>query len=269
MHWSCGGRPVAAAELIARSEVGSTLSVVSEVHQLSRADARRIAVRAQLLHADRPTDLLDLVRHLTVLQVEPTAAIAPSAEVVCVEPVGRGVRPGRPGGGGGHRRAGGAAQHAATGRGHRALPGRDGRLAGSGRADGLAGGPARLAGDQRRLPPRHPREALRRGAAAVARAAGHDAAALGVERLEQRPQPADAARADGQAGRGGLGRLRGSRAAVGPGRAGLPRRSGRAAGGGAPHPGHPPARRPSASRGRSPPRRRGSPTTSARSASPR
>ena len=55
---------------------------VSQVHQLSRADARRIAVRAQLLHADRPTDLLDLVRHLTVLQVEPTAAVAPSAEVV-------------------------------------------------------------------------------------------------------------------------------------------------------------------------------------------
>jgi uncharacterized protein YcaQ len=55
---------------------------VSQVHELSRADARRIAVRAQLLHADRPTDLLDLVRHLAVLQVEPTAAVAPSAEVV-------------------------------------------------------------------------------------------------------------------------------------------------------------------------------------------
>lgn len=64
------------------SDIGLTLSVVSEVHQLSRSDARRIAVRAQLLHADRPTNLLDLVRHLTVLQVEPTAAIAPSAEVV-------------------------------------------------------------------------------------------------------------------------------------------------------------------------------------------
>ena len=55
---------------------------MSELHELSRADARRIAVRAQLLHADRPTDLIDLVRHLNVLQVEPTAAIAPSAEVV-------------------------------------------------------------------------------------------------------------------------------------------------------------------------------------------
>ena len=70
------------AEVIGLSDVGLTLSVVGEVHQLSRADARRIAIRAQLLHADRPTDLLDLVRHLTVLQVEPTAAIAPSAEVV-------------------------------------------------------------------------------------------------------------------------------------------------------------------------------------------
>ena len=62
--------------------IGPTLCVVSEVHELSRADARRIAVRAQLLHADRPTDLIDLVRHVNVLQVEPTAAIAPSAEVV-------------------------------------------------------------------------------------------------------------------------------------------------------------------------------------------
>ena len=55
---------------------------MSEVHQLSRADARRIAVQAQLLEAERPTDLMDLVRHLTLLQVEPTAAIAPSAQVV-------------------------------------------------------------------------------------------------------------------------------------------------------------------------------------------
>ncbi len=62
--------------------LGSTLTVVSNVHQLSRADARRIAVRAQLLQTERPTDLMGLVRHLTVLQVEPTAAVAPSAQVV-------------------------------------------------------------------------------------------------------------------------------------------------------------------------------------------
>ena len=51
-------------------------------HELSRADARRIAVQAQLLGVERPTDLLDVVRHLMVLQAEPTNAIAPSADLV-------------------------------------------------------------------------------------------------------------------------------------------------------------------------------------------
>jgi uncharacterized protein len=53
-----------------------------KVHQLSRRDARRIAIRAQLLDAQRPTDLLDVVRRLTLLQIDPTAAIAPSADLV-------------------------------------------------------------------------------------------------------------------------------------------------------------------------------------------
>ncbi|MEO5708577.1 MAG: crosslink repair DNA glycosylase YcaQ family protein [Nocardioidaceae bacterium] len=52
------------------------------VHELSRTDARRIAVRAQLLAKDRPTDLLDVVRRLWLVQLEPTAAVAPSAELV-------------------------------------------------------------------------------------------------------------------------------------------------------------------------------------------
>ena len=52
------------------------------VHELSRADARRIALRAQLLTKQRPTDLVDTVRQLTMLQLEPTSAIAPSAELV-------------------------------------------------------------------------------------------------------------------------------------------------------------------------------------------
>jgi uncharacterized protein len=52
------------------------------VHELSREDARRIAVRAQLLAAPRPTDLYDVVAHLNVLQAEPTSAIAPSADLV-------------------------------------------------------------------------------------------------------------------------------------------------------------------------------------------
>jgi uncharacterized protein len=52
------------------------------VHELTRTDARRIAIRAQLLDAPRPTDLLDVVRRLTLLQIDPTAAIAPNADLV-------------------------------------------------------------------------------------------------------------------------------------------------------------------------------------------
>ncbi len=52
------------------------------VHQLSPRDARRIAVRAQLLDRRRPAALLDVVRHLTLLQVDLTAAVAPSVDLV-------------------------------------------------------------------------------------------------------------------------------------------------------------------------------------------
>jgi hypothetical protein len=52
------------------------------VHRLSKDEARRIAVRAQLLDRPRPTDLVDVVDRLTVLQIDPTAAIAPSADLV-------------------------------------------------------------------------------------------------------------------------------------------------------------------------------------------
>ncbi|MEU6252521.1 crosslink repair DNA glycosylase YcaQ family protein [Streptomyces sp. NPDC047043] len=52
------------------------------VHELSRTDARRIAVRAQLLDAVRPDGLPAVVRGLTLLQIDPTAAIAPNADLV-------------------------------------------------------------------------------------------------------------------------------------------------------------------------------------------
>ncbi len=52
------------------------------VHELSRSEARRIAVRAQLLTKERKADLVETVRQLSLLQVEPSNAIAPSAELV-------------------------------------------------------------------------------------------------------------------------------------------------------------------------------------------
>jgi uncharacterized protein YcaQ len=52
------------------------------LHQLSRKQARQIAVRAQWLHRDRPPALLELVWHLTLLQVDLTPAVAPSADLV-------------------------------------------------------------------------------------------------------------------------------------------------------------------------------------------
>jgi len=61
--------------------------------KLSRADARRIAVRAQLLDARRPTELVELVTHLTLLQIDPTAAIAPAADLVAWSRLGSAYAP--------------------------------------------------------------------------------------------------------------------------------------------------------------------------------
>ena len=242
---------------------------MSEVHQLSRADARRIAVRAQLLHADRPTDLLDLVRHLTVLQVEPTAAIAPSAEVVCWSRLGAAFDR--------------ADLEAAVVTGAlvelRSMlrPAADIALF---RAEMAAWpGPGELTDwqeDQRDW--LETNDDCRRDILEKL----YDEGPLPSRELPDTtllPWESSGWNNDRsrrmllelmvKRGEVAVGGLRGSRAAVGPRRAGLPRRSGRAAGGGDPHPSRPVGSAPSALPGRSPPRRRGSPTTSARSASPR
>ncbi len=62
-------------------------------HQLTREDARRVAVRAQLLTRPRPTDLLDVVRHLGLLQHDPTAAVVPSAYLVLWSRLGSAYAP--------------------------------------------------------------------------------------------------------------------------------------------------------------------------------
>ena len=61
--------------------------------QLDRDEARRLAVRAQLLDATRPTDLVDLVDRLTLLQIDPTAAIAPNADLVAWSRLGASYQP--------------------------------------------------------------------------------------------------------------------------------------------------------------------------------
>jgi uncharacterized protein len=63
------------------------------VHRLTKAQARRIAVRAQLLDASRPADLLTVVQQLTLLQIDPTAAIAPSADLVAWSRLGSAYEP--------------------------------------------------------------------------------------------------------------------------------------------------------------------------------
>ena len=63
------------------------------MHRLTKAQARRIAVRAQMLDAERPTELLDVVQQLTLLQIDPTAAIAPSADLVAWSRLGSAYQP--------------------------------------------------------------------------------------------------------------------------------------------------------------------------------
>lgn len=64
-----------------------------KAHRLSRDEARRIAVGAQMLDAGRPAALLEVVDRLTFLQLDPTAAVAPSADLVAWTRLGSAYHP--------------------------------------------------------------------------------------------------------------------------------------------------------------------------------
>ena len=57
---------------------------------LDLEQARRIVVRAQLLDGYRPESLVAMVDHLTLLQIDPTAAIAPNVDLVSWSRLGDG-----------------------------------------------------------------------------------------------------------------------------------------------------------------------------------
>lgn len=61
--------------------------------RLTREEARRIAIRAQLLDADRPLDLGVVAEQLTFLQLDPTAVIAPSADLIAWSRLGDAYAP--------------------------------------------------------------------------------------------------------------------------------------------------------------------------------
>ena len=63
------------------------------VVHLDRDEARRIAVRAQLLDLPRPVELVEVVRQLTLVQYSPTAAVAPSADLVLWSRLGSEYQP--------------------------------------------------------------------------------------------------------------------------------------------------------------------------------
>lgn len=65
------------------------------MHRLTREEARRIAVRAQLLDADRPGDIVEVGEQLRAIKIDPTATIAPAEQAVPWSRIGWGYEPGQ------------------------------------------------------------------------------------------------------------------------------------------------------------------------------
>ena len=63
------------------------------VHRLDLKQARQIAIGAQMLNGERPASLLDVIKRLTFIQLDPTAAVAPSADLVAFGRLASSYRP--------------------------------------------------------------------------------------------------------------------------------------------------------------------------------
>ena len=57
-------------------------------HRLTRDDARRLIVRAQLLDAERPGDVIEVAEQLCYIKIDPTATIAPCEHTVLWSRIG-------------------------------------------------------------------------------------------------------------------------------------------------------------------------------------
>lgn len=64
-------------------------------HRLTRDEARRIAVRAQLLDADRPGDVVEVAEQLGYVKIDPAATIAPCEHTVLWSRIGWSYEPGQ------------------------------------------------------------------------------------------------------------------------------------------------------------------------------
>ncbi|MEP6843469.1 MAG: crosslink repair DNA glycosylase YcaQ family protein [Pseudolysinimonas sp.] len=64
-------------------------------HQLTRDQARRIAVRAQLLDAVRPGDVVEVAEQLGAIKIDPTAVIAPAEHTILWSRIGYAYEPGQ------------------------------------------------------------------------------------------------------------------------------------------------------------------------------
>ncbi|GAA2008995.1 winged helix DNA-binding domain-containing protein [Microbacterium ulmi] len=67
----------------------------SVTHRLTRDQARRIVVRAQLLDAERPGDVVEVAEQLGYIKIDPTATIAPCEQTVLWSRIGWSYEPGQ------------------------------------------------------------------------------------------------------------------------------------------------------------------------------